>query len=140
LAFFPNSNVQTTIDGTGYVRALLNNTSGGNSVTFTFSSPIRALGYDLNPQGFNLGAAVSFAINGTPTGSYTLPASDVNGFQGFVSTTSFTSLTLTTSASTAWHGIDNLEAFSAVPEPMESALVTGLGLGAFVLVRRRLRR
>jgi hypothetical protein len=137
---FPNSNVQTTIDGTGYFRALLNNTSGGNSYTFTFSSPIRALGYDLNPQGTDLGATVAFAINGTPTGSYTLPATDVNGFRGFVSTTSFTSFTISTSASTAGHGIDNLEAFSAVPEPMESALVTGLGLGAFVLVRRRLRR
>lgn len=136
-SFFPNSNAQTTVNGTSYLRALLRNLGTPDPVILTFTSPITALGYDLNPQDFNLGATVNFAIDGTPAGTYTLPASDVSGFQGFVSTTPFTSLTLTTSSGTAFHGIDNLEAFGAVPEPAGTAFVVSLGMGAFVLARRR---
>lgn len=136
-ALFPNSNAATTVDGTSYLRALLRNLDTPTTVILTFTSPITALGYDLNPQDFNLGATVNFAIDGTPTGTYNLPGTDVNGFQGFVSTTPFTSLTLTTAGGNAWHGIDNLEAFGAVPEPAGTALVVSLGIGAFVLARRR---
>jgi hypothetical protein len=136
LGAHPNFNPQTSIDGTGYLRAFLEDTGTPTTVILTFSSPITALGYDLNPQNFNLGATVNFAIDGTPAGTYTLPGTDVNGFQGFVSTTPFTSLTLSTSSS-ALHGIDNLEAFAAVPEPAGTAFVVSLGIGAFVLARRR---
>lgn len=131
----PNFNLQTSVDGTGYLRLLLNNT--GNSVTFTFNAPVTAFGYDLNPQGFNLGVAVNFVINGTTTGSYALPSTDVNAFQGFVSDTPFTTLTLSTTASTAWHGVDNVEAFSSVPEARDAALASGIGLLVYGIWRRR---
>lgn len=137
LGAHPNFNPQTSIDGTGYLRAFLEDTGTPTTVILTFSSPITALGYDLNPQGFNLGATVYFAIDGTPAGTYNLPGTDVNGFQGFVSTTPFTSLTLNTTGGDAWHGIDNLEAFGAVPEPAGTAFLVSLGMGAFVLARRR---
>lgn len=137
LGAHPNFNAQTSINGSGYLRAFLEDSGTPTTVIFTFSSPITAMGYDLNPQGFNLGATVNFAIDGTPAGTYNLPGTDVNGFQGFVSTTPFTSLTLSTTGGSAWHGIDNLEAFVSVPEPAGMALAVSLGIGAFVLARRR---
>ena len=39
LAFFPNANAQTTIDGSGYVRFLL---QAANSGTLTFDAPVFA--------------------------------------------------------------------------------------------------
>lgn len=95
------------------------------------------MGFDLNPQNFNLGATVLVALDGAPTTSYTLPATDMNGFRGFVSSTPFTTFTIS-SAGDAWHGADNLEAFSAAaaPEPTRSLLLLA-GFGSLLLRRRR---
>ena len=125
---FPNGNPQTAIDGTGYLRVFASNSSGYYTM-FTFNSPTLALGYDINPQPFNLGATIDFSLDGTAAGSYNLPALDVNGFVGIVSDTAFTTFKITTTANTAWHGVDNLEAYSApVPEPS----VVALGVVGFV--------
>ena len=86
-----------------------------------------ALGYDLNPQNFNLGATVQVVLDGGTTTSYSLPASDVNGFRGFVSDVPFTTFRVTTGG-LAWHGIDNLEAYQPLdildvsPDPRGTAV------------------
>ena len=134
---FPNGNAATTIDSSGYVRVLLQSASS-NYTVFTFNNPVMALGYDVNPQSFNLGVAVQLTVDGAPAGSYNLPVTDVNGFFGIVATASFTALRVTTTASTAWHGIDNLEAFSATPVPEPSVMALSLfGVASGWLMRRR---
>ncbi|MFO1484853.1 MAG: PEP-CTERM sorting domain-containing protein [Verrucomicrobiaceae bacterium] len=134
---FPNSNVQTSIDGSGYARFLLSNTNNGS---LTFNLPITALGYDLNPQGPNApqayGRTVLVTLDGSPISSYILPAFEGNGFVGFVSDTPFTSYVITTAETDAWHGVDNIEAFSSsVPEPSRILLLLGGLMG--VMMRRR---
>lgn len=129
---FPNFNSQTSIDGSGYLRVLLQG-SPQNYTTFTFNLTVLALGYDINPQNFNLGASVDFTVDGTLTGSYKLPSTDVNGFVGFVSDTPFTSFEITTTNTDAWHGIDNVEAYSA-PEPSVADLELA-GIAGVLIVR-----
>lgn len=124
IAFFPNANSVNTIDSTGYLRLLLN--SPTDFVTFTFSSPITALGYEVNPHSLTVGVVFSFAVNGTAAGSYSLPATDITEFRGFVSDTPFTTFTLTTAATDSRQGIDNVEAFTSVPEP--AAATAGVAL------------
>jgi hypothetical protein len=129
IAAFPNSNAVNAIDGTGYLRLLLN--SPTDFVTFTFSSPITALGYEVNPHSSTVGVVFSFAVNGTAAGSYSLPATDITEFRGFVSDTPFTTFTLTTAATDSRQGIDNLEAFTSVPEP--AAATAGFSLAMLAL-------
>ena len=137
LVAFPNANVQTTIDGSGYFRAILQS-STTNFFTFSFTNAILALGYDLNPQFSNLGASVDFMTNGIFAGTYNLPATDVNGFFGLVSTDPFTTFEITPNNDTAWHGIDNLEAYHAtIPEPSPLALGAIGAVVACVSKRRR---
>lgn len=126
------------VDGSPFLLSYISNTSG-HQVTFTFSSPIRAFGYDVNPRTASLGATVNFAVNGSAAGSYNLPASDVTEFRGFFSDTPFTTFRMTTAASSAVHGIDNLEGFTTVPEPAETAAVGAVALVAFGLIRRQSR-
>ena len=133
---FPNANPVTAIDGTGYFRPLLE--ADYPEALFTFNSPIYGLGFELNPQNFNLGVAVGINVNGSPAGSYNLPATDVNGFRGFVSDTPFTTfqiLYIPNVAAAAWHGIDNVQSFGAVPEPSSALLLAGSGL--LLALRRR---
>jgi len=125
------------VNGTTYFKSFIDNSGGQRQVTFTFSSPIMALGYDVNPQPTNLGATVDFLLNGTIAGSFTLPASDVTAFRGFTSSTPFTTFRMTTPTGAAWHGIDNLQAFSTIPEPSETVGIGAVALTAFGLIRRR---
>ena len=55
-------------------------------------------------------------MNGSAAGSYSLPATDITEFRGFVSDTPFTTFTLTTAATDSRQGIDNVEALTSVPE------------------------
>lgn len=132
---FPNNNTQTSVDGSGYLRVLLQGGTSPNYTVFTFNLAVLALGYDINPQNFNLGAPVEITVDGTPAGSYNLPSTDVNGFVGFVSDTPFTSLEVTTTNAEAWHGIDNVEAYST-PEPSVAAL-DFVGLFGMLLLGRQ---
>jgi hypothetical protein len=129
IAAFPNGNPVNTIDDTGYLRLLLD--SPTDFVTFTFSSPITALGYEVNPRSAEVGVVFAFAINGTATGTYSLPATDNSEFRGFVSDTPFTTFTITMSATASWQGIDNVEAFTSVPEP--AAATAGFALAMLAL-------
>jgi hypothetical protein len=136
---FPNFNAQTTIDGTGYARFLLDD--GADFGRFTFSAGATALGYEVNPQGPNApqgyGATVLVAIDGVAQSSYQLPATETIEFVGFVSDTPFVTYEITTAGS-AWHGVDNLEAF-VVPEPSTYFAAGFLALAAgyhFVRTRR----
>jgi hypothetical protein len=142
---FPNGNATTTIDGTGYIRYLLEPSTDG---TLTFDAPVMALGFDINPwcNGGNcsfsnsLGASVSVAYDGFSSidSVYLLPVSDVSGFRGFISDTPFTTFTITTSDPNAWHGVDNLEAFSASVVPLPAAVwLFGSGLGLLGWFRKR---
>jgi hypothetical protein len=134
LAFFPNANPQTTIDGTGYIRPLL---EGTNGAAFNFTSSILALGYDINPQNFDLGGTVNIWTNSVLAGSYSLPATDVNAFVGFVFSAPVTLFEIST-PNEAWHGIDNLEAYHAtIPEPSPLALGAVGAVVACVSKRRR---
>ncbi len=135
IAAFPNSNAVNAIDGTGYLRLLLNDPA--DFVTFTFSSPITALGYEVNPRSVEVGVVFAFAVNGTATGTYSLPATDITEFRGFVSNTPFTTFTITMSATASFQGIDNVEAFTSVPEPGSAA--AGVA-GALLVVAPLLRR
>jgi len=127
----------TSVDGTFYFKSFIDNSGGQRQVTFTFSSPIMALGYDVNPQPTNLGAQIHFLLNGTITSSFNLPASDVTAFRGFTSSTPFTTFRMTTPTGAAWHGIDNLQAFTTIPEPSETVAIGAVALTAFGLFRRR---
>jgi hypothetical protein len=126
IAAFPNSNAVNTIDGTGYLR--LNINEPADFVTFTFSSPITALGYEVNPRIEEVGVVFAFAVNGTAAGTYSLPATDITEFRGFVSDTPFTTFTITMSATASFQGIDNLEAFTSVPEPASATACAALVL------------
>ena len=119
--FFPDTDNTTTVDGSPYARFLL---QPGEAGTLTFNEPIYALGFEVNPwcnlnvcsQANSLGAPVSVAIDGVPVTTYNLPATDVTEFRGFISSVPFTTFTITTNAPNAWHGIDNVEAYSVPPD------------------------
>jgi hypothetical protein len=143
LGAFPATGGIFDVDGTPHLVSFVTSTSG-HQVTFTFSSAIRTFGYDVNPRSTpeassSLGATINFAVNGTAAGSYNLPATDVTEFRGFFSDTPFTTFRMTTAASNGHHGIDNLEGFTTVPEPAETAAVGAVALVAFGLIRRHSR-
>ncbi len=130
---FPNGNASTTIDGSGYARSLLDGSTNSYHV-FTFSSPIRALGFDINPHSSALGINVAIWVDGVEEGTYSLPSSDATEFRGFVSSTGFTTFTVVGTGASAWHGIDNVEAY-AIPEPAAITLCCLFG-GGVLGVRR----
>ncbi len=135
---FPGANTSSSVDGTGYLTVPLNQTQS-RSMTFTFANSISAFGFDLNPQNSSVGMSVNIAFNNGFSTSYTLPATDVTEFRGFVSDTAFTSFTLTSSNPFPnVSGMDNVEAFSvvSVPEP-SCALLLLLGAPVWILNRRK---
>lgn len=137
LATFPGVNTNSSVDGTGYLTVPLNQTQS-RSMTFTFANSISAFGFDLNPQNSSVGMSVNVAFNNGFSTSYTLPATDVTEFRGFVSDTAFTSFTLTSSSDGNVSGMDNVEAFSVVPVPEPScALLLLLGAPVWILNRRK---
>lgn len=136
IAALPNGNAVNTVDGTGYLRLLLNEPA--DFVTFTFNSPITALGFEVNPHSATVGVVFSFAVDGAAAGTYSLPATDSTEFRGFLSDTPFTTFTLTTAATDSRQGIDNLEAFTSVPEPAAATVAAaGALLTAVPLLRLR---
>lgn len=143
LAFFPNTNPTTSIDGTGYVRFLLDASNYG---ILTFNAPIMSLGFGIHPwcnggdcnYPNSMGAAIAVAIDGIASTSYLLPATNVSEFRGFVSDTPFTTFKITTTAQSGWHGMDNLEAFSVSAIPIPGAIWMFVsGLLGFVALRKK---
>jgi len=137
----PNSVAEQAndVNGSPFLLSYISKNPTQTQVTFTFSSPIRAFGYDVNPRSAHVGVQIDFAVNGSAAGSYNLPATDVTEFRGFFSDTPFTTFRMTTEAVEGWHGIDNLEGFTTVPEPAETAAVGAVALVAFGLIRRHSR-
>ena len=108
------------------------------------SQPINALG------GYFFNADVDFVpINGTlalsltdsgGTYSFGTPTSPTTGpgtFFGFITTAPITALSMDSATSGSFTGVARLTVgFAAVPEPSEYAVVAGLAVGVFALVRR----
>ncbi len=128
---FPSTNPSTTIDGSGYFFAEV---AWGRVATFTFDNAIDAFGFDF--KGWLNDRVVRIAFDGSAGTEYILPNPSIPYFRGFVSDTPFTSVTITDAGSNAFHGIDNIEAFS-VPEPSRALLLL---LGGAALSGRRRRR
>ncbi len=135
--------LNNSVDASPFLLAYITSTSG-HQVTFTFNTAIQTFGYDLNPRSASVGATVNFAVGATvgglaAAGSYSLPGTDVTGFRGFYSDTPFKVFRITTAAANAYHGIDNLEGFTTVPEPAETVAVGAVALVAFGIIRRHSR-
>jgi hypothetical protein len=131
IAAFPNTNSTNTVDGTGYLRFLV---SPSTPLTFTFNSAVIAFGFETNPRSQGVSDTFTVDADGTSS-SFSMPSTDVTEFRGFVRDTPFTSFTLSDSGSADdFYGIDNLVAYTAVPEPSASAAIL---LVAFVLYSRQ---
>jgi len=128
---FPNSNANTTVDGSNYLRLVTSN----GTVTFTFNFAIIAFGFETNPQsGSGLNDTLGVTVGGQNS-SFTTPATDVTEFRGFVSDTTFTTFTIAVNDGDSFYGFDNLVAYTAVPEPETHAsliVMCLLGIGAWL--------
>ena len=136
IAAFPNGNNTNKADGTGYLRFQVNE---NRPVTFTFNTPVIAFGFDINPRSQGIDDLFSVDTSaGGASGSFSMPSSDITEFRGFVSDSVFTTFTLSDAGSaTDFYGIDNLVAYSAVPEPSTYAAILGLVcLGGVIVCRR----
>ena len=139
ISAFPSGNNTTKADGTGYLRFTVNE---NRPVTFTFSTPVIAFGFDINPrsQGVNDVFNVDTSAGGA-SASFSMPSSDITEFRGFVSDSAFTTFTLSDAGSaTDIYGIDNLVAYSVVPEPSTYAAISGLVCLGEAIARRRFKR
>jgi hypothetical protein len=137
IAAFPNGNATNTADGTGYLRFRVDESQ---PVTFTFDTAVIAFGFDTNPR--NQGVNDTFTVDAGGTGSsFTMPSTDTTEFRGFVSDSPFTTFTLSDSGSTDdYYGIDNLVAYTAVPEPSTYAAISGLVCLGGAIARRGFKR
>lgn len=132
IAAFPNSNLTNTIDGTGYLRFQVNES---RPVTFTFDSAVIAFGFQVNPRSQGVGHTFT-AATGDANITFSMPTTDTTEFRGFISDTPFTTFTISDAGSANdIYGIDNLVAYTAVPEPEACAL--GSGALLFLFARRK---
>ncbi|MEN8725671.1 MAG: hypothetical protein ABF322_04710 [Lentimonas sp.] len=133
IAFFPNGNDTNKVDGTGYLRFRVDNSS---TLTFTFNAPVTAFGFEVNPRVQGVNDVLLVNIDGVDS-SIAMPTTDTTEFRGLVSTTPFTSVMFSNSGSADdFYGIDNLIAY-AVPEPSAYACITGILMFSCVLLRRQ---
>jgi len=137
IAFFPNVNNTNRSDGTSYLRFQVDE---NRPVTFTFNTPVTAIGFDINPrsQGVNDMLLVRLDLDQSRSASFSMPSSDITEFRGFVSDSAFTTFTVSDAdGADDFYGIDNLVAYSAVPEPSTYAAILGLVcLGGAIACRR----
>jgi hypothetical protein len=132
---FPNTNSTTTSDGTAHLRL-----SEGEA-SFEMAAPVTALGFQLNPHSSAVGWTLDFTLEpetgSSIGGSFSTPATDVTGFRGFISTVPFTVFSASTrEGDRGLWGVDNLVAYSAVPEPSAFATIVGVVVWSLVALRR----
>jgi hypothetical protein len=113
----------TTVGGTEWLQVWpAFDDAGGETVTFTFSTPINAFGAYLTDPQSDFPGPITLTFNDGTAQTLSITKTDDTGgvlFFGFHDTTSFTSISYHTGATGAtrdiW-GIDDV-AFNAVPEP-----------------------
>ncbi len=134
---FPNTNAVNSVDGTAYLRFIFSS----GSVTFNFAAPITAFGFETNPRSQGVGHVINVGAGGA-TSSFSMPSTDVTEFRGFVSAVPFSTFTLSNpGSSNDFYGLDNVVAYSAIPEPGTYAAMCGASaLGLAFWRRRRCRR
>jgi len=112
---------------------------GGDSVTITFANPVNAVGayfnVNLNSGNYDLNSSVGDAVVGSAsydTSSFV--------FDGLISTTAFSSITLTSTSSAGSFNVPEIlfgaTPASTVPEPL-TASILGAGLAGMAFLRRR---
>lgn len=123
-----DSNSAQTIDGSVLLQANIDNTSGSDTLTFTFDAPIKALGFYIDPNPFVLGHTVLFTTDVlSEMGSYDLPTADAPEFRGFIFSIPVIQFTIDAAPDDnfASHGIDNVEVYyDIIPEPASFAAFT----------------
>jgi hypothetical protein len=115
---------------------------GGESITFTFSTPLLAFGIDINTSAPNSVGDYKATIDGNPSNSVVsyrdpFPGYSTGQFLGFLSNTPFSTVTITDARN--WtYTLDTLRAVSATIIPLPPALwLLGGALLALLAVSRR---